>query len=87
MTDAQSDRATYGRHGRPAMAYLKRLADIAASTASVFKEDFIKNALRELSVCLVRGNAAIYRRTQMTQANVTGTAIRAGDPVPSAEVQ
>ena len=78
---------SFGRLGQPAMALLKKLADVAASTNSVHAEDFITNALRELSVALIRGNHLVYRRSQGNMANVTGHAPRAGDINPSAEVQ
>ena len=78
---------SFGRLGQPAMALLKKLADVAASTNSVHAEDFITNALRELSVALIRGNHLVYRRCQGNMANVTGHAPRAGDINPSAEVQ
>lgn len=77
---------SYGRLGKPAMAILKQLADNAGSAGSVRTGDFITNALREISVALVRGNHLMFRRCQGNMANVTGLSPRDGDIHPSAEV-
>ena len=77
---------TYGRLGKPALALLKRLSSVACETRSVHQDDFIDNALRELSIGLCRGNAVMYRRGQTALARVTGEAIQRGDETPSAEV-
>ena len=78
---------SFGRLGKPAMAMLKQLADNAGSAGSVRTDDFITNALREISVALVRGNHMMFRRCQGKMASVTGLAPRDGDIHPSAEVQ
>ena len=78
---------SFGRHGRPAMAFLKKLADYAASSGTVDAADFITNSLRELSVGLCRGNAALYRRGMSAMARVTGRVMCPGDDRPTAEVR
>ena len=65
---------------------LKRLSSVACKTRSVHQEDFIDNALRELSIGLCRGNAVMYRWGQTALARVTGEAIQRGDETPSAGV-
>ena len=77
---------SFGRHGRPAMVFLKKLADYAASTGSVDAESFVTNSLRELSIGLCRGNAVVYRGGLSALARVTGRVVCPGNDRPTAEV-
>ena len=76
---------TFGRLGKPAMELLNKLANVAAESG-VYKESFVTNALRELSISLCKGNGIIFRRSLMNMAKVTGTTFRAGLAIPTADV-
>ena len=52
---------SYGRLGKPAMAHLNKLAEVAARCGEVSHGAFVTNALRRLSVALCKGNACILR--------------------------
>jgi hypothetical protein len=76
---------SYGRLGCPAMAFLNELAEVAASSGAVSKGAFLARALRGISVALCRGNAALFRAGLSVYAHTTGTDVRSGDAVPSAD--
>ncbi|MGL4351025.1 MAG: hypothetical protein ACRCT2_10760 [Plesiomonas shigelloides] len=77
---------TFGRLGKPAMALLNKLAECASASGVVFKDGFVVNALRELSVGLCRGNCVLYKRSLYALARVSGTAFRAGADIPTSEI-
>jgi hypothetical protein len=77
---------TYGRLGRPAMAMLNALADVAAANGGVSKAAFVQGALRELAVALCRGNALMYRVSMFQLAWTAGRGYRPGLLVPIADV-
>ena len=58
----------------------------AAAESGVYKEGFVINALRELSVSLCRGNGIMFRRGLMNMARVSGAAFREGLALPTADV-
>ena len=76
---------TFGRLGKPAMDLINTLAS-AAAESGVYKEGFVINALRELSVSLCRGNGIMFRRGLMNMARVSGAAFREGLALPTADV-
>ena len=75
-----------GRLGKPAMALLNKVAECASASGVVFKDGFVVNALRELSVGLCRGNWVLYKRSLCALALVSGTAFRAGADIPTSEI-
>ena len=77
---------SFGRHGRPAMVFLKKLADYAASMGSADAEHFVTNSLRELSIGLCRVNAVVYRGGLVALLRVTGRVACPGNDRPTAEV-
>ena len=77
---------TFGRLGKPAMALLNKLAECASASGVAFKDGFVANALRELSVGLCRGNCVLYKRSLYALARVSGTAFRAGADIPTSEI-
>ena len=71
------------------MALLNKLAECASAIGVVFKDGFVVNALRELSVGLCRGNCVLYKhfkRSLFALARVSGTAFRAGADIPTTEI-
>lgn len=77
---------TFGRLGKPAMQLLNTLADEAEAGGGVYKDGFVTNALREMSICLCKGNAVLYKRSLMSLARASGSAFMAGMTMPTAEV-
>ena len=62
------------------------LAECASASGVVFKDGFVVNALRELSVGLCRGNCVLYKRSLFALARVSGSAFRAGADIPTSEI-
>ena len=58
------------------------LAECASAGGVVFKDGFVVNALRELSVGLCRSNCVLYKRSLCALARVSGTAFRADAAAP-----
>ena len=56
------------------MALLNKLAECASASGVVFKDGFVVNALRELSVGLCRRNCVLYKRSLYALARLSGTA-------------
>jgi len=75
---------SFGRHGRAAMDHLNKLGEIAAG-AGVNKRTFVRNALRDLSVALVKGNGFVFRQARNVYARVCGSHHRPGLRQPTAE--
>ena len=65
---------------------LNKLAACASASGVVFKDGYVVNALRELSVGLSRGNCVLYKRSLFALARVSGTAFRAGADIPTFEI-
>ena len=76
---------TVGRLGKPAMALRNKLGEYASAGGVVFKDSFVADALRELSVGLCRGNCVLYKRSVCTLAQVSGNALRAGADIPASK--
>ena len=74
---------TYGRLGGGAMQLLHRLGDAAAGQG-VHKRTFMRNAMRELSVALVRGNGFMFRAGRQVLARACGFDFQPGQAVPTA---
>jgi hypothetical protein len=76
---------SYVRLARPAMQFLRPLADTAASFATAGSEvttsSFVTGALRELNVALVKGNEVVHREALHVYATSGGTAACAGGTV------
>ena len=68
------------------MALLNKLAECALASGVVFKDGFVVNALRELSVELCRGNCVLYKRSLYALACVIGNAFRVGAHIPTSEI-
>ena len=77
---------TFGTLGKPAMALLNKLAECASASGVVFKDCFVHNALRELSVGMCRGNCVLYKRSLYALDRVSDTAFRAGAAIPTSEI-
>jgi hypothetical protein len=77
---------TFGRIGKPAMVLINDLATAASASGSLHKDDFVTNALRDLSIALCRGNGVMYKRSMTTLARVSGTCLRAGLDIPTADI-
>ena len=77
---------TFGRLGRPAMAHLGALADIACRSGDVRRDAFVRNALRRLSVAMCKGNAHILRVGMQKLARVSGGAVWYGNTRPVADL-
>jgi hypothetical protein len=77
------------RLGRPAMQFVRTLADAAASSATagsdVTTSSFVTGALHELSVALVKGNEVVYREALLVYATASSTEARAGATVPTVD--
>ena len=71
---------------KPAMALFKELAENPHASGVVFKEGFVVNTLRELSVGLCRGNCVLYNRSLQALARVSGIAVHAGADIPTSEM-
>ena len=76
---------TYGRMGEPAMALLRRLAEVAADGGRVNKQRWMKSALRKLSVALMRGNSWRFKAGLCVGARVAGRSFQAGLVRPAVE--
>jgi hypothetical protein len=76
---------TYGRLGKPAMQLLNTLATEAAASGSIHKDDFVTNALRQLSITMCRANGIMFRRSLATLAKVTGTNFAEGFLIPTSD--
>ena len=72
------------RLGKPAMELLNSLAETAVDGGLV-KESFVTTPLRELSVCLCRGNAVLHNCSLTVMAGVSGNTF-SGMLIPSGEV-
>ena len=68
-----------GRLGKPAMGLLNKLVKCALAGGVVSKDGFVVSALREISVCLCRGNCVLYTRIFNALACVSGNAPRGAD--------
>jgi hypothetical protein len=77
---------SFGRMGPQALALLNALAESAAEGGRVSKAAFISGSLRELSICLCKGNGRIYRGGLSMLARVTGRGFKSGFSHPTAEV-
>jgi hypothetical protein len=77
---------TYGSLGRPAMAVLTALADVAAVNGAVSMAGFVRGALRELAVALCRGNALMFGLSKFQLARTTGRGCQPGLLVPTTDV-
>jgi hypothetical protein len=75
---------SYGRLGKPAMALLHQLAEVASRCGDVDRGVFVTNALRRLSVALYKGNAYILRMGIQSLAECTGRAVVRGRAQPTA---
>jgi hypothetical protein len=69
---------TYRRLGRPAMAGLNDLAEVAAANCRVSKAGCVRCALRELAVALYRGNALMHRVSLSQLVRTAGRGYRPG---------
>ena len=70
---------TFSRLGKPAMVLPNKSAVYASAGGVVFKDVFVINTLRELSVVLIRrGNCAMYKWRLYALACVRRTSFRAG---------
>ena len=67
------------------MAMLAKLAECASADAVVFKDGFVANSLRKLSVGLCRCNHVLYKRSLYALARVSGKAFRADADIPTSE--
>jgi hypothetical protein len=67
---------SFGRLGKPAMALLNALADVAAFGGGVCKSALVTSALWRLSVALCRGNCngRMYGESLFTLACASGRA-------------
>ena len=77
---------TYGWMGKPALALLDEIAEVAAASGTVSKGLFKAMAIKQLSVALVKGNAMMYRACLSAFVEGSGRAPMYGDDLPSAEV-
>ena len=77
---------SFGRLGKPAMQLLNTLATKAVDGGVVVKGSFVVNAMRELSVGLMKGNGLMFRRGLGVMAGITGTSFSAGFNVPTDDV-
>ena len=68
------------------MALLHKPAECASASGIVFKDGFVVNALRDLSVGLCRGDCVLYKRSLYALAHVSGNAFRAGADIPISEI-
>ena len=68
------------------MALLNTLAECASASGVVFKDGFVVNALRELSIGLCMGNCVLYKRSLYALAHVSGTAFRASADIPTSKI-
>ena len=75
---------SYGRLGKPAMAHLNSIAEVASRCGKVDKKVFIVNALRQMSVALYKGNAEILRMGVQQFARCAGRAVVYGRTHPMA---
>ena len=73
----------FGRLGRGAMEMLHRLGDAAAG-AGVHKRTFMRNAMRELSVAVVKGNGYMFRAGRKVLARACGSDFQRGQLRPTA---
>jgi hypothetical protein len=65
---------SFGRLGVAASRFLSGLGDLAAADGRVSKAQFVRNAKRELSVALCRGNALAYQSSMGTIVRARGRA-------------
>ena len=68
------------------MALLNKLAECDSAGGVVFKDGFVVNALRELSIGLCRGNCVLYKRSLYALALASGNASRAGADIPTSKI-
>jgi hypothetical protein len=74
---------TYGRMGAPAMALLRKLAELAADSGRVDKQQWMKSALQKLSVALQRGNTWRFKAGLSVGARAPGKLFQPGLIVPT----
>jgi hypothetical protein len=74
---------TYGRMGAPAMALLRKLAELAADTGRVDKQRWMKSALQKLSVALQRGNTWRFKAGLSVGARAPGKLFQPGLTAPT----
>ena len=67
------------------MALTSKLAECASAGGVVFKDGFVVNALRILSVGLCKGNYALYKRSLHGSARMKGNASHADADTPTSE--
>lgn len=78
---------TYGRLGTEAMKFLNELADEASTPDSgIHKADFVRSALTEMSIALVRGNALKIRACQQCYVKASGNRFRPGVNRPTCDI-
>jgi hypothetical protein len=77
---------TYGRLGKPAVAFLGMLGAEAVAGGDVSKSGFVAAALQELSVGLCKGNYLMHRASQGGLAGVAGQGFRPGADRPVEDV-
>ena len=76
----------FSRLGKPAMALFKKIAEYASSGDVVFKDSFVANVLRSLSVGLCRGNCVLYKQNLYASARVCGNAFCAGADITASDI-
>ena len=77
---------SFGWLGRPAMAHLSHLADIACRSGDVQRDAFVHIALRRLSVAMCKGNAHILQIGMQKLGRVSGGAVWYGNTRPVADM-
>ena len=76
---------TFSRLGKPPLALTKKLGECALAGGVVFKDGFVVNALRKLTVGLCKGNHALYKRSLYGSARMIGNAFCADANTPTSE--
>ena len=77
---------TFSRLSKPAMVLLDNLAECALVSGIVFKDGFVVNSLRELSVGLCRGNCVLYKRSLYVLVCMSGHTFCADADIPISEI-
>ena len=72
--------------GKPAMALLNKLAECASAGGVVFKDGFIGDALRELSVGWCRDNFVMYKLGFYALARVSGNTFHTDACIITSEI-
>jgi hypothetical protein len=77
---------TYGRLGRPTVAFLGTLGAEGVAAGNVSLSGFVGAAIRELSVGLCKGNYLMHRASLDVLAGIAGRGLRTGADQPVEDV-